>query len=77
MSTPRLTDHARQRCEEMGITTKRVKRIVSDPHSNRCTRDDRWVAVRDDDPEISVVYVKGPEYPIVVTVLYRFRYFHR
>ena len=77
MQTPRLTTHARQRCEEMGVVTKRVKRIVREPHSNRCTRDERWIAVRDDDPEISAVYVLGPKYPIVVTVLYRFKEYSR
>lgn len=31
MGTPRLTDHARQRCTEMGISTKVAKRIVQHP----------------------------------------------
>lgn len=31
MSTPRLTEHARARCVEMGISTKVAKRIVQNP----------------------------------------------
>lgn len=29
--TPKLTQHARERCEEMGLNTKQAKRVVQDP----------------------------------------------
>lgn len=75
--TPRLTKHARERCAEMGVKTKRVKRMVRDPDIDRPSRD--WeanrevscrIAVRDDDPDIAAVYQPG-EPPIVVTVVWR------
>lgn len=75
-ATPRLTDHARQRCVEMGISTGRVKRVVADPdvsypggreHANSCR-----VAYRGDDPAIAVVYfTDDDEVPVVASVLWR------
>ena len=70
--TARLTDHARQRCAEMDVATKRVKRIVADPDITRVNRREGCVAmVRDDDPAITVIVTFDGDLPVVVTVLGR------
>ena len=70
--TARLTNHARQRCDEMRINTKRVKNLVRNPDITRTSYMDRWLAVSDRDPEIAVVYAKQPDGTCtVITVLYR------
>lgn len=69
--TPRLTDHARQRCQEMQVATKRVKRLVRCADLRYAAKDDCWIAVCDADPEIAVVFKYDGELPIVITVLYR------
>jgi hypothetical protein len=73
-STPRLSDHARQRCAEMGVATKRAKRVLQDPvvvlpaglghpeHYRRATGED---------PEIFIVFDPTPEVPVIVTVQWR------
>lgn len=55
----------------MGVTTKRVKRIVRDPHVDYVSYYDssRRVCFRTDD-DITVVYEPGTP-PRVVTVLWR------
>jgi hypothetical protein len=70
VGTPKLTHHARQRCLEMGVTTKRVKRMVRQPDVDRPSRGRRRIAVRDDDPAIACVYEQD-EPPLVITVLWR------
>jgi hypothetical protein len=71
-TTARLTNHARQRCDEMRVQTKRVKRLVREPDITRTSYDGRWLAVSDRDPEIAVVYAKHPDGTCtVITVLYR------
>jgi hypothetical protein len=70
MTTPRLTDHARDRAKEMGIRTRRVKNAVRNPDLSYASYDDRMVAVDNDDPPIAVVFHPGDP-PTVVTVLWR------
>lgn len=73
-TTPVLTEHARQRCAEMGISTKVAKRIVqyadvvrhSDVGSGQCS-----VAVSDRHPEYVVVFDAHEDPAVIVTVLYR------
>jgi hypothetical protein len=43
-----LTDHARERCAQMGISTKLVKRVLSDPDITYQPRTGEWFARRDD-----------------------------
>jgi Domain of unknown function (DUF4258) len=72
LATARLSDHARDRCAEMGVGTKRVKHLLRRPDIIRTTYKDRYFAVSDADPEIAVVYAKAPDGTCtVVTVLYR------
>lgn len=66
--TPRLSDHARQRCAERGIGTKRVKRVMRAPDVNRTTWGDRWIATSATDPNLIVVYVYRDGVPTVITV---------
>jgi hypothetical protein len=72
--TPALTDHARLRCIQMEVNTKRVKRIVlrptmvvpGPPHYG-----DNYIATADYDPEIQVAYaVDETGRPVVKTVLW-------
>lgn len=74
MTTARLSAHARERCAEMGVVTKRVKRIVRQPDVDYCSRDargDARIAYRSDDPAIAVVYVPGDDgRPFVLTVVW-------
>lgn len=37
--TARLSEHARQRCREMGLRTKSVKAVVADPEMDTPARD--------------------------------------
>lgn len=67
--TPRLSQHARDRAAEMGVTTKVVKKIVRDPHTDYVTYADRRIASRNDYPEIRVVY-RPDDPPLVVTVVW-------
>jgi len=70
--TARLTQHARQRCDEMRVGTKRVKQLLRNPDVVRCSYNDRWLAVSDADPEIAVVFARQPDGTCtVITVLYR------
>lgn len=64
--TPRLTHHARQRCQEMGLTTKRAKRVVQNadvvyPGRPTACGELTSVALWDEDPEIAVVFVPDDE----------------
>lgn len=68
MSHHTLTPHARERCAEMGVVTKRAKRIAADPDTTYGNPDERGVvATREDDPEIAVVVRRGR----IITVLWR------
>lgn len=71
----KLCDHARQRCAEMNIRTAAVKRIVRQPTicwrtRRRSSEGVRVVASSKEFPEITVVYVPGPDVPVVLTVLW-------
>lgn len=68
MKTPRLSQHARERCEQMGIKTKRAKRVVMErnisyqgPHPND------GIVCQSDDPDIAVVW--DPVHNVIITVL--------
>jgi len=73
--TPVLTEHARQRCREMGLSTKVAKRIVQHadvsyvchPHMDS----DRVIHLSNAHPGIAVVTAPSPDRGmVVVTVLY-------
>lgn len=67
--TPKLTNHARQRCSEMGVATKRAKRIARDPDITRPSGAG-ILAKADHDPEIAVVYADDPDGSrVILTVL--------
>lgn len=71
-NTARLSQHARHRCAEMHVNTKRVKRLLRSPDITRTSYNDRYLAVADSDPEIAVVYAKHADGTCtVITVLYR------
>lgn len=72
-ATPKMTRHALERCQEMGISSKVAKRIVRHATlvrpGNRITRD-AYVATSDGDPLYAVVFYPGDP-PVIVTVLFR------
>lgn len=73
--TPRISQHARERCAEMGISTKIAKQIIRRPDLIRPSRsvggsEKGLVMVTSDRyPEYAVVYCPADE--VVVTVLFR------
>jgi hypothetical protein len=69
--TPRMSAHARQRCAEMGITTKRAKRIVRERVTSYHTQSHRndGVVCMSDDADLAVVW--DPIRNVVLTVLPR------
>ena len=72
--TPALTDHARLRCIQMEVNTKRVKAIVLRPSlvvPGPPQYGENFVASSADDPEIQVAYtVDKTGRPVVKTVLW-------
>lgn len=68
--TPRLTDHARRRCEEMEIRTRRVKRVVRDPDLCYGSADGYHVVCRFDEPTFRVVIDRSTRPETVVTVIW-------
>lgn len=74
MSTPMLTEHARQRCAEMGISTKVAKRICQHPTcvypSPPHHPGDRIMLTSDRHPQYLVIAANG-EPLTVVTVLWK------
>lgn len=69
-----MSQHARERCAEMEISTKIAKRIVADP--NKITYPDRdragLVALSKIHPEYAAVYVDREDgTTLVITVLFR------
>jgi hypothetical protein len=77
-ATPVLSRHARQRCLEMGISTKVAKRIVQRPNLRRPGNPGTGtvVATSYEHPGYAVVFVHPPEQaPLVVTVLFDTREF--
>lgn len=72
--TPRLSIHARDRCAEMDVRTRRVKRIVQSPDVRRPSGSgtDAMIATRDDEPDLAVVYVTPADgVPLITTVVWR------
>ena len=72
--TPRLTQHARERCAEMGISTKVAKRIVQRADLVRPGRPgtDLLVSCSDEHPDYIVVHT-NPEQGLVQIVTVSFR----
>lgn len=74
MSTARICDHARDRCVEMGISTKVAKRIVRNPTMvlpDFQGNPDRRFVYSDVEPEYAVVICQEDGEPdTVITVLY-------
>lgn len=74
--TPVMSRHARERCAEMGISTKVAKRIAARPsltYGGNPGTPSR-VHVSDEHPEYAVVVGPPPSpgaRPVVVTVLFR------
>lgn len=68
--TPQLCPHARERCEQMGISTKRAKRVVQRALVSYGDRSRR--VVFSDDPDVAVVYNETTR--TIVTVLPRVPY---
>jgi hypothetical protein len=62
-----MSNHARLRCEQMGISTKVAKRIVRSHDVAWTDADGRSVATSEAHPDLAVVYADG----VVITVLYR------
>jgi cellulose synthase/poly-beta-1,6-N-acetylglucosamine synthase-like glycosyltransferase len=72
----KLSEHARERCRQMGVRTGVIKRIVRDhrvswrtEYREGCGR--RVVAISSEFPDIAVVYACEVYPPVVVTVLWR------
>lgn len=73
-ATPRLSAHARERCEQMGISTKRAKRVVQDPVMTLpggLGHPEFYQRVIGEDYEIMVVINPTVEPVEIVTVLWR------
>lgn len=76
--TPRMTAHARERCEQMGIGTKTAKRVWQTRTLTRGMsgqKSDRVLATSTDYPELAVVVDTAGWYddggsPVIITVLY-------
>jgi hypothetical protein len=69
VSTARLTDHARLRCAQMGIGTKRAKRVVAHRLQTYTDPVRNGLLVTSDDPDIAVVW--DPRTNLILTVLWR------
>ena len=72
--TPRLSDHARLRCIQMEVSTKRVKHIVQQPSMvvpGPPSNPNSFVATADYDPELRVPYgFEEDGRPLIITVLW-------
>lgn len=71
----RLTKHALNRAEEMGIPLGTVCDIVRRPNLTYCSKsrrgDDGMIAVRDDYPDWAVVYKLEGDRVLVTSVVFR------
>ncbi len=64
-----LTNHARQRAAEMGVLTKRVKRVVREPELRYPRKSTKtMMAVADD---LAIPYCVSDGRYVVITVLWR------
>lgn len=75
MTTPVLSKHARERCAEMGISTKIAKRIVQNARvtyrGTNSKSDTGRVALCPDYPDYAVVFAEdGKGGTIIITVLF-------
>jgi hypothetical protein len=73
METPKLSEHARRRCVEMDVVTKRVKRLVANPDIIYRGSDyglNTFIAMSAADPEIAAVFAEATP-RVIVTVLWR------
>lgn len=70
MTTPKISDHARERCAEMGISTKVAKQIVKNPSLTRPghTVETRRFVTSTLHPDYAVIYDEATNE--VVTVLF-------
>jgi hypothetical protein len=69
--TPVLTEHARERCAEMGIRTRVAKQIWRDHTLTYPLHDqDRIVVISADHPRYALVVDEHGDRPVVVTVLF-------
>lgn len=72
MQTPRLSDHARQRCAEMKVNTKVAKRVWQNRSVCREDVDGRLLVTSVDYPDwLAVVARAELEDPVIVTLLRR------
>jgi hypothetical protein len=73
--TPRMTRHALERCQEMGIPARLAKGIYRRPAVVRpAPKDGRdgWIVVSDLFPDYAVVVFLGRDgYPTIATVVFR------
>lgn len=73
MNTPKLSQHARDRCLEMGIPTRRAKRVVqhqTTTYPNSAGHNNGGLIVQSSrDPEIAVVW--DPSTNVILTVVPR------
>ena len=72
MNTPKLSQHARDRCREMGISTRRAKRVVQHQTTTYPStgHDNGGLIVQSaGDPEIAVVW--DPATNTILTVVPR------
>jgi predicted nucleotide-binding protein len=71
-STPHLTPHARDRCLEMGISTKRAKRVVQQQvlkYVSNAAHDNGAFIVMSHDADIAVVWQEDRN--LILSVLHR------
>jgi hypothetical protein len=72
--TPRMTEHARQRCQEMGVRTKIAKAIVRTAHTvyqGHPKHGENWIAKSQQHPEYAVAFILDENgHPVICTVLY-------
>ena len=72
MSTPSLSFHARERCREMGISTKVAKRIVQQADLTRPDGKGHLISTSQQHPDYLVVHSDPALGPVVVvTVAFR------
>lgn len=78
MPTPNMSEHARERCSEMGISTKVAKRIVqnADLRYTQLDRPGCYVAAWSGEPMYAVAVDGDPADPdcsshVVITVVFR------
>lgn len=75
--TPRMSQHARERCRQMGLSTKVAKAIFRAPgvvrpaDNGNQTEWPNFMVTSDLHPEYALVVADHPTGPVVVTVVFR------